>query len=61
MLGGRSVGNFIYRCPQCSFVYFVPAYWMSFMPNAETELPHQNMETGEDCPNMKLAWVEDAE
>lgn len=49
--------TYAYRCPDCGFVYFVPAYWMSFSPDEETEFPHQNPETGKDCPNMILKFM----
>ena len=49
--------TYTYRCPVCGFVYFVPSYWMSYSPEETTEFPHQNVETGEDCPNLKLDFA----
>ena len=49
--------TYTYRCPVCGFIYFVPSYWMSYSPEAETEFPHQNVDTGEDCPNLKLEYM----
>lgn len=44
----------LYRCPVCGFVHFVPAYWSSFAPDPEVELAHISLESGDDCPNIKL-------
>lgn len=45
---------YVYKCPVCSFVHFVPAYWVSFSPGDEMEMEHIDMETKQDCPCMVL-------
>ena len=49
---------YYYRCPVCGYVYQVPAYWMGFAAEPETDYPHIDLKTGEACENTTLCYVE---
>jgi hypothetical protein len=51
--------TYFYRCPVCGFVYQVPDYWVGFAPDDEMEFPHIDLNTGSDCPNVKLVLQKD--
>ncbi len=50
---------YYYRCPVCGYVHQVPAYWMGFAPEMETDYPHIDLKTGEVCENTTLHYQED--
>jgi len=45
---------YTYKCNQCNFVHCVPAYWTSYKPDLEVDMPHLNLETKETCINTSL-------
>lgn len=50
---------YYYRCPVCGFIYQVPAYWVSYSPEPETEFPHLSMIDGKLCANARLELQEE--
>ncbi len=46
-----------YKCPACGFTYQVPAYWVEFSPEEETEMLHVNLQTKEMCDELMLKLV----
>lgn len=50
---------YYYRCPVCGFIYQVPAYWVSYSPEAETEFPHPSLIDGKLCANVTLQLMEE--
>ena len=51
--------TFSYKCPVCGFVYAVPAYWMSYSPEATTMFPHLDPSTDALCENATLELMEE--
>lgn len=54
MIPEEFMETYLYKCPVCGFQYSVPAYWMSFSPEATTEFPHLNPATDAVCDNLTL-------
>lgn len=59
--GGLTMEVYYYVCPQCGYVHQVPAYWMGYAPEAETDMPHIHIRTGEVCENTTLTYREENE
>lgn len=51
--------NYFYKCEDCSFVYVVPAYWVSFNPEETMEMLHVHPETQQECVNKVLKLVKE--
>ena len=50
---------YYYICKKCGYVHQVPAYWMGYAPEDETEMPHFDPKTGAMCENVTLTYKED--
>lgn len=57
--GMKCMEVYYYRCPVCGFIYQVPAYWVSYSPDPETDFPHLSLVTGQMCENAKLILTEE--
>ena len=44
---------YYYVCPVCGYVHQVPAYWMGYAPEDETDMPHIDPRNGEVCAGRK--------
>lgn len=51
---------YYYQCPRCGYVHQVPAYWMGYAPEDETDMPHMDMQKGDACENTTLRYKEEA-
>lgn len=49
--------TYFYKCPVCGFTHQVPAYWVSYAPEALMEFPHMSFKTKESCENIELELV----
>ena len=47
---------YYYICPQCGYVHQVPAYWMGYAPEEETEMPHIRPDNAAVCENATLTY-----
>lgn len=47
---------YYYVCALCGYVHQVPAYWMGYAPEAETDMPHIDPRSGEVCENSTLTY-----
>lgn len=57
--GGENMENYFYKCEVCGFVYLVPAYWVSYEPEAVVELEHMDLKTGGNCACQLLKLLQD--
>lgn len=53
--------NYFYKCRVCGFVHIVPAYWVSYEPEATVELEHIDLKRGENCACHTLDLLQDEE
>lgn len=52
---------YYYVCKKCGYVHQVPAYWMGYAPEDETETPHFDPKTGAMCESTVLVYKEENE